>query len=92
MTSDIYITSTDSHSIINKNTGKRINPSLSVKLGNHVWIGHRVSILKGVEIGNDCIVGGGSILTRAFLQDNVILAGTPAKIIKKNISWDINRI
>lgn len=90
--SDIYITSTDSHSIISKDTGKRINPSLSVTLGNHVWIGHRVSILKGVEIGNDCIVGCGSILTRAFLQDNVILAGTPAKIIKKNISWDINRI
>ena len=51
--SDIYITSTDSHSIISKDTGKRINPSLSVTLGNHVWIGHRVSILKGVEIGND---------------------------------------
>lgn len=52
-----------------------------VKVGNNVWIGENVVILSGVSIGNGCVIGANSVVTRD-LPDNVIAAGSPAKVIK----------
>ena len=49
-------------------------------------------ILKGVTIGDNCIIGAGSIVTKPFDKGNVIIAGVPAKIVKENINWDYKRI
>lgn len=51
-------------------------------IGDNVWIGTNVVILPGVEIGNNCVVGAGSIVTKSFKQNNLIIAGNPAKIIR----------
>lgn len=56
--------------------------STPVKIGSNVWIGEQVSILPGVHIGPGCIVGANSTVTRSF-PGNVIIAGSPAKIIKR---------
>lgn len=79
----------DSHSILYD--GKRFNKSKDIRVGDHVWIGNSVTILKGVSIGNDSIIGTGSIVTKDVLP-NCIVAGNPAKVIKDNTSWDIKRI
>ncbi len=52
-----------------------------VKIGNHVWIGARVIILKGVSIGDNSIIGAGSIVTRN-VPENTVVAGCPAKKIR----------
>lgn len=52
-----------------------------VKIGKNVWIGENVSILPGVEIGENSIVGAGSVVTKSFPR-NVIIVGNPAKILK----------
>ena len=54
-----------------------------VKIGNFVWIGCNVVILKGVSIGKNVTVAAGSVVTKDA-PDNVIIAGTPAKVIGKN--------
>lgn len=77
----------DSHSITDLE-GKRVNPSRDVKIGNHVWIGNTVLITKGVEIKEDSIVGTGSVVTRKFVETNVVIAGNPAQIVKRDVSWD----
>lgn len=55
-------------------------------IGNHVWIGNRAMILKGVSIGEGAIVAAGSIVTKDVPPHSVV-AGIPAKVIKSNVSW-----
>jgi acetyltransferase-like isoleucine patch superfamily enzyme len=51
------------------------------KIGDRVWIGANVTILKGVTIGDDAIVGAGSVVTKD-IPARTIAVGTPAKVIK----------
>ena len=56
--------------------------SKEVYIGNNVWIGERVIILPGAKIGNNCIIGAGSIVNSS-IPDNCIAVGSPATIKKK---------
>lgn len=60
-----------------------IYPSLPqpIIIGDNTWIGMNVIVLKGVKIGNNSIIGAGSIVTKD-IPDNVIAAGNPCKVIK----------
>lgn len=51
-----------------------------VSIGDNVWFGENVTICKGVTIGNNCIIGIGSIVTKS-IPDNSIAAGVPARVI-----------
>ncbi|MBR5515130.1 MAG: CatB-related O-acetyltransferase [Clostridia bacterium] len=53
-----------------------------VVIGNDVWIGDRVIILPGVEIGDGCIIGAGSVVTKS-VPPYCVAAGVPCKIIKQ---------
>ncbi len=57
-----------------------------IKIGNHTFIGARVSLLPGTEIGNNVIVGAGSVV-RGRVPDNSIVAGNPAQVIGKTSEW-----
>lgn len=52
-----------------------------VRIGNDVWIGSRVTILPGVNIGNGVIIGAGSVVTKN-VPDYAIVGGAPARILK----------
>lgn len=52
-----------------------------VTIGNDVWIGARVTILPGVKIGNGCIIGAGSVVTKN-LPDFAIGGGNTARVLK----------
>lgn len=53
-----------------------------IKIGDNVWIGESVVIMPGVELGENCIVGANSVVTKSF-GSNMVLAGNPAKVIRK---------
>jgi maltose O-acetyltransferase len=53
-----------------------------VTIGDDVWLGMNVVVLKGVEIGRRTVVGAGSIVSRS-LPEGVIAAGQPAVVIRK---------
>lgn len=89
--SEIAIRTGDSHSILNAN-GERINPSKDVKVADHVWIGHRVVINKGVSLLENSIVGSCSVVTKPIEESNVIIAGNPGMVVKRNVNWDISRL
>lgn len=54
----------------------------NVIIGEKCWIGMNAVILPGVKLGNQTIVGAGSVVTKSFSEGNVIIAGNPAKIIR----------
>lgn len=84
--SNIVIRTGDSHSIINSE-GLRTNPSSDVKIGNHVWIGEGTVFLKGTKVSDNSIVGTRALVTKPFYEKNIVIGGTPAKIIKRDINW-----
>lgn len=70
--------------------------SKSVKICENVWIGENAIILPGIEIGKNSIIGAGSVVTKN-VPENCIVAGNPARIIKKynfgNKKWEkVNNI
>jgi acetyltransferase-like isoleucine patch superfamily enzyme len=88
---DISIRNSDSHSIIDTNTNERINHAKNIVIGNHVWIGEAVRILKGSTIEDNSIVGVGSIVTN-HIPHNSVAVGIPARVVKNNINWTRERI
>jgi len=53
-----------------------------ITIGDNAWLGGRVTILPGVTLGNNVVVGAGSVVTKSF-GDDVVIAGNPARIIKQ---------
>jgi maltose O-acetyltransferase len=64
-------------------------PKSPVFIGNNVWLGSRVIILKGVTIGDNTVVGAMSIVTKS-IPSNCVAAGIPANIIRKISNSDLN--
>ncbi len=55
--------------------------SLPTRIGDRVWIGANVTVLKGVKIGDDAIIGAGSVVTKD-IPERAIAVGVPARVIK----------
>lgn len=60
------------------NSGMKCKP---VVIGENVFIGCNCIILKGSRIGNNCVVGAGAVVSSEF-EDNCVIAGNPAKVIR----------
>ena len=58
-----------------------------IEIGDHVWIGLRAIILKGVKIGNGSVIAAGAVVTRDVPPYSLV-AGVPARVIKENIYWE----
>lgn len=81
----------DSHSVLDE-TGRRINPSQDIEIGDHVWIGTRVTCLKGVRVPKNCIVAATATLCGQYREENAVIAGVPAKVVKRGVSWCVDRL
>lgn len=86
--SNIKIRTGDSHSLLDNYSRNRINKSKSISINNHVWLGQNVSVLKGVTLFENSVVGMGSLVTKTIDKGNCVIAGVPAKLLKENIDWN----
>jgi acetyltransferase-like isoleucine patch superfamily enzyme len=59
----------------------RSGNSADVVIEDNVWIGEGVKVLKGVIIGENSLIGAGSVVTKS-IPANVVAAGNPCKVIK----------
>lgn len=55
---------------------------IPITIGDNVWIGGNTVILPGVHIGNNVVIGSGSVVTKD-IPDNMIAAGNPCRIIRE---------
>ena len=81
----------DMHSIVENATGARLNPSRSIAIGPGVWLCRGVTVLKGCTIGSGTVVGGYSLVTDS-LPAGVLAVGSPARIVRRDISWKRERV
>ena len=55
----------------------------SVVIGKRCWIGMNSVILPGVVLGDNTVVGAGAVVTKSFPEGNQVIAGNPAKVLRK---------
>jgi len=79
---NVTIWDSDAHTINNS----KLENTLPIVIGNHVWIGTNVTILKGVTIGDGAIIAAGSVVNKDIPAYS-LAAGVPAKVIKHNVNW-----
>lgn len=83
---EVIIRDSDQHQIIDPEGNKK-PLSAPIQIGDHVWIGTRAVILKGVHIGSNVVIAAGALVTRD-IPDNCLAVGVPAKVIKSGITWE----
>lgn len=78
---DFTIMDSDAHELCgNRNTKP-------VYIGNHVWIGTRVTVLSGVNIGDGAVVAAGALVTND-VPAGALVGGVPAHIIREKVEWE----
>ncbi len=85
--SHVQIRADDAHPIFDVRTGKRVNVSKSIEIGDHVWLALGVTVLGGTTIGRGSVIGTGSIVT-SRVPNNCIAVGTPAKVVRRDVAWE----
>jgi acetyltransferase-like isoleucine patch superfamily enzyme len=79
---NVCIRDSDNHEILNS-SHKITKP---IKIGNKVWIGMNVTILKGVTLGDGCIIAANSLVNKDIPPFS-LAGGVPAKVLKRDIMW-----
>lgn len=87
--SGIWLRASDMHSILDLATGEILNPPQDITIGRHVWVGQEVLILKGSIIGDGAVVGARALVTGSVKPCSLV-AGSPARTLKENVSWSRN--
>lgn len=83
----IFMRTSDGHAIYDTQSRRMLNEPADIIIGNHVWISADCKILKGAAVSDNCIIGTNSIVTRKFTEENCIIAGNPADVLKRNVNW-----
>lgn len=76
------VISTTGHPIYPPMRDKGAQFSLPVVIKDHVWIGSNVTIMPGVTIGENSVIGAGSVVTRD-IPDNVVACGVPCRVLRE---------
>lgn len=85
ISSNVTILDSDFHILI-RNGEEMPRHGTGVEIGNHVWIGTGVTIMKDVHVGDGAVIAPGSIVTKD-VPAKAYVSGSPAKIICDNVEW-----
>lgn len=77
----VSIMDSNGHEVISSDRTKGRDIPQAIKVGNNVWIGLNVVVLKNTVIGDNCVVAAGSVVKGIFPENSLIM-GNPARIVK----------
>jgi acetyltransferase-like isoleucine patch superfamily enzyme len=90
LSDEILIQAGDQHSIWDLETKKVLNKHQQpIIVGEHAWIGRRVTLLPGAVIGCGSLVGAASVVTREIAPFSAAV-GVPARVVKQRVTWSRN--
>jgi acetyltransferase-like isoleucine patch superfamily enzyme len=75
---DVYVTDSNHRFRAGSSPGELLMDRGKVVIGNRCWIGAKAVILKGVQLGDGCVVAAGAVVTRA-VEPGAVVAGVPAR-------------
>lgn len=91
--SDVSFQTDDCHTLYSIADGTRKNPyGGKIDVEEHVWIGQQAIVMGDCTIGRNSVVGARSFVRGAVFPSNVVLAGSPARVINEGINWDFQDI
>lgn len=83
---NVTIMTYNGHHIFDLHTKKRVSRPQDIEIGNQIWIARGVTLLGGAWIGDGSVVGAGSVTSGRF-GDHLIIAGSPARVVRRDICW-----
>lgn len=81
---------TAGHPLDSKRRNAGLEYAYPITVGDNVWFGGGVKVMPGVVIGNNVVIGSGSIVTKD-IPDNVIAYGNPCRVIRELTEEDLNK-
>jgi acetyltransferase-like isoleucine patch superfamily enzyme len=88
---DVEVTTSDMHSLIDAESGTRLNPARDIVIEDHVWIGQRAVILKGAQIGQGSVIAACAVVT-GRIPPKSSAAGVPARVLRRGVTWRFDLI
>ncbi len=82
---DCLLLDYDAHSIYDVNSNMRVNNKSGIVLGDNIWIGAYSKIITGTVIKDNTVIALGSLSCKEQIEENVLLAGQPASVVKRNV-------
>lgn len=87
----IYLFASDTHTIYDAKTKKLLNWGKEIIIGDNVWVAMDCTVLKNSFIAKNCVVGASAVVAGKFTEENCVIAGNPAKVVKRGVAWDRRR-
>lgn len=81
----IWMRTADPHLLYSSETGRRLNNSKPIYIGDHVWVGQDAFLLKGTCIGSGSIVAARSLVAGKTIPSNTCWGGSPARKISEGV-------
>lgn len=81
---DVMLLDGDFHTI--DYPGRKPRPP-GIAIGRDVWIGARATVLSGTVIPDGCVIAAGAVVSGHFSEPRTLLAGNPARVIRRNVTW-----
>lgn len=88
----VDVRTSDAHGIYDLESGERLNRSLDIEVDDHVWIGQGATLSKGARIASGAVVGFRAYVQKTNVAANTIVAGSPAREVRRGIIWDRNSV
>ncbi len=76
------VISTSGHPLDAERRNRGLEIALPITIGNNVWIGANVTVLPGVTIGDDAVIGAGSVITKD-IPPGVLAVGNPCRVLRE---------